>query len=142
MVPVLGPAGTTTIEEIRKFSDAALPSKLARLRAAEAAAGRPAGSVRFASTVFTCMPTTSPAHTGQAAEGLSGMFGLSPDDTRKHPVVLLGTPEEMAAELRRRETAHGLSFLCINFSSLAHMQRFGEEVLPLVREAPSGATDR
>ncbi len=142
MVPVLGPAGTTTIEEIRKFSDAALPAKLERVRAAEAAAGRQAGSVRFASTVFTYVPTTSAAHTQQVAEGLSGMFGLSPDDTRKHPVVLVGTPEETAAELGRREAMHGLSFLCINFSSFAHTQRFGEEVLPLLREAASSATDR
>ena len=63
MVPVLGPAGTTTIAEIRKFSDAAIPEKLARVRAAEAAAGRPAGSARFASTVFTYMPTVSAAQT-------------------------------------------------------------------------------
>src|SRR5687767_8366817 len=50
MVPILGPAGTTTLEEIRKFSDDALPAKLARVRAAEAAAGRAPGSVRLAST--------------------------------------------------------------------------------------------
>src|SRR5262249_36074616 len=38
MVPVLGPAGTTTLEEIRKFDDDGLPEKLARVRAAEARA--------------------------------------------------------------------------------------------------------
>jgi alkanesulfonate monooxygenase SsuD/methylene tetrahydromethanopterin reductase-like flavin-dependent oxidoreductase (luciferase family) len=130
---VLGPAGTTTVAEIRKFSDAALPEKLARVRAAEAAAGRPAGSVRFASTVFTYVPTDSTARTREVAEGMSGLFGLSPDDTRRHPVTLIGTPEEMAAELRRRETAHGLSLLCINFASLEHVRHFGEHVLPLVR---------
>lgn len=137
MVPVLGPAGTTTLEEIRKFADAALPAKLARVRAAEAAAGRPPGSVRFASTVFTYMPTSSPAHTEKVAEGLAGMFGLSPDDVRKHPVALVGTPEEMAAELRRREATHGLSLLSINFGSVEQMRQFGENVLPLVREGAS-----
>jgi probable F420-dependent oxidoreductase len=133
MVPVLGPAGTTTIEEIRKFSDAALPEKLARVRAAEAAAGRAAGSVRFASTVFTYMPTAAPADTRRMAEGVSGVFGLSPEDTQKHPVVLIGTPEEMAAELRRRQRTHGLSLLCVNFASHEHARQFGEQVIPLVR---------
>jgi len=133
MVPVLGPAGTTTIDEIRKFSDAAVPEKLARVRAAEKAAGRPAGSVRFASTVFTYMPTTSREHTQQMAEGISGVFGLSPDETRRHPVALIGTPEEMAAELRRREQTHGLALLCINFGSLDQARQFGERVIPLVR---------
>jgi alkanesulfonate monooxygenase SsuD/methylene tetrahydromethanopterin reductase-like flavin-dependent oxidoreductase (luciferase family) len=134
MVPVLGPAGTTTIDEIRKFSDAALPAKLARLRAAEAAAGRPAGSVRFASTVFTYLPTSSPEQTRQAAERLAAVLGLRPDETPTHPVALVGTPEEMAAELRRRERTHGLSLLCINFASLDQIRQFGEQVLPRVRE--------
>ncbi|MGH7894634.1 MAG: hypothetical protein ACREQL_08190, partial [Candidatus Binatia bacterium] len=69
------------------------------------------------------------------AEGLSGMFGLSPDDTRKHPVALIGTPDEMAAELRRRQATHGLSLLCINFNSRDQARQFGEQVLPLVRPA-------
>ena len=132
MVPVLGPAGTTTLGEIRKFSDDALPAKLARVRAAEAAAGRPPGSVKFASTIFTYAPTASAAQSEQMAQGLAGMFGLSPEDARKHPVALVGTPEEMATELRRRETVHGLDLLCINFGSLEHMKQFGEQVLPLL----------
>jgi len=133
MVPVLGPAGTTTMEEIRKFSDTALPGKLARVRAAEQRAGRPAGSARFASTVFTYMPTTSAAQTHQMLEGMAGMFGLSPEETGKHPITLIGTPEEMALELRRREATHGLSLVCINFSSNAQMRQFGEQVLPFAR---------
>lgn len=133
MVPVLGPAGTTTMAEIKKFSDAALPAKLARVRDAERAAGRPAGSTAFATTVFTYMPTTSAAQTEQMAGGLAGVFGLTPEDTRKHPVALLGTPEEMAEELRRRERTHGLSLVCINFPSIDHARQFGERVIPLVR---------
>jgi len=133
MVPVLGAAGTTTIDEIRKFSDAALAPKLARVRAAEAAAGRPRGSVRFASTVFTYIPTTSAAETRQRAEGLSGMFGLSPDEVLKHPVVLIGTPDEIAAELRRREATHDLALLCIQFTTLEQTRDFGTRVLPLLR---------
>jgi len=132
MVPVLGPAGTTTFDEIRKFSDAALLEKLARVRAAERTAGRPPGSARFASTIFTYVPTTSAAHTRQVLEGMSGMFGLTPEETGRHPISLVGTPEEMAAELRRRETTHGLSLLCINFASNDQMRQFGEQVLPLV----------
>jgi probable F420-dependent oxidoreductase len=133
MVPVLGPAGTTTMDEIRKFTDAALPAKLARVRAAEAAAGRAPGSVRFASTVFSYVPTSSVEHTRQVAEGLAGTFGLSPAEMLTHPVALIGTPAEMAAELRRREAAHGLSLLCVNFASLDQVRGFAELVLPLVR---------
>jgi probable F420-dependent oxidoreductase len=133
MVPVLGPAGTTTIEEIRRFGDAALGEKLARVRAAEAKAGRAPGTVRFASTVFTFLPTATSADTARSLEGLSGLFGVSPEETGRHPVALVGTPEEMAAELRRRERTHGLSLLCINFTTAEQVEHFGTKVLPLVR---------
>jgi len=135
MVPVLGPAGTTTLDEIRKFADTALPEKLARVRKAEAAAGRPAGSVRFASTIFTYVPTASPAHTQKLAEALGGTFGLPPADALRHPVALVGTAEEVVMELRRREAAHGLSLLNVNFSSAEHLRQFGEQVLPHLRRA-------
>jgi probable F420-dependent oxidoreductase len=133
MVPVLGPAGTTTLDEIRKFDDDGLPEKLARVRAAESRAGRPARSVRFASTVFSYSPTETAAATGTIAENLGGVFGLSADALRRHPIALVGTPDEMIAELRRRERVHGLSLLAINFSSPEQLREFGERVLPHVR---------
>jgi probable F420-dependent oxidoreductase len=133
MVPVLGAAGTATFDEIRKFDDDGLADKLARVRAAEAKAGRTSGTVRFASTVFTYSPTDSPAQTAKIAEGMAGAFGLSPDAFRRHPVALIGTPEEMIEELRRREKVHGLSLLALNFSNAAQLRDFGERVLPHVR---------
>ncbi|HVN85362.1 MAG TPA: LLM class flavin-dependent oxidoreductase [Candidatus Binatia bacterium] len=129
MVPVIGAAGTTTLEEVRKFSDAALADKLARVRAAEVKAGRPKGSTRFASTIFNYAMTDSPKRTQQMAERLGGVFGLSADDLLKHPIALMGTPEEMIAELRRREAVHGLSLLAINFSGLDQIREFGERVI-------------
>jgi probable F420-dependent oxidoreductase len=133
MVPVIGKAGTTTLDEIQKFSDEALPAKLARVRKAEALAGRAPDSVRFASTIFTYAPTTSPEQSDTIAQGMAGMFGLTPDALRRHPIALIGTPDEMAAELRRREREHGLSLLAINFSSSEQIRTFGEQVLPRVR---------
>src|SRR5262249_23981797 len=45
MVPVIGAAGTTTMEEIRRFDDDGLPERLARVRAAETKPGRLAACV-------------------------------------------------------------------------------------------------
>ena len=132
MVPVIGAAGTTTLEELQKFTDTALPAKLARVRAAAAAAGRPAGSVRFASTVFNYSMTASPRDTQALAERMAGLFGLTPADFLHHPIGLVGTPEEMIAELKRREQLHGLALLAINFSSQKQIREFGEKVLPHV----------
>ena len=60
MVPQIGAAGTTTLEELQRFTDTALPTKLARVRGAAAKAGRPVGAVRFASTIFNYAMTASP----------------------------------------------------------------------------------
>jgi len=131
MVPRLGDAGTTTVDEIRKFSDAAVPAKLARVRAAEAAAGRKKGSARFATTIFNYVPTTSPAETKKAAEGLAGIFGGTMEEILRHPVSLIGTPEEIREELRRREETHGLSMLVMTFTTLDQMRAFADRVLGL-----------
>src|SRR5262249_37987003 len=105
----------------------------ARVRAAEASAGRPPGSVRFASTVFTFAPTDSQARTREIVAGLSQVFGLAPEALKRHPIALIGTPDEMIEELRRRERVHGLSLLALNFSSLDQLRDFGTKVLPNVR---------
>ena len=133
MAPAIGAAGTTTIDTVSAFSDAALGDKLARVRAAEAAAGRAPGSVRFASTVFTYALTDSAAATRGLADGLGQMFGLAPEDVLRHPVVLIGTPDEMVAELRRRERTYHLELLAINFASADQLRTFGEQILPAVR---------
>lgn len=132
MVPSTGKAGTTTVEEIQKFSDEALAEKLARVRAAESKAGRAAGSVQFASTVFSYVMTKSPQDTLSMAERLGPLFGLAPEALLRHPVALIGTAEEMVVELKRREQQHGLALLAINFSSPKHVRLFAERVLPHV----------
>jgi alkanesulfonate monooxygenase SsuD/methylene tetrahydromethanopterin reductase-like flavin-dependent oxidoreductase (luciferase family) len=130
MVPVIGAAGTTTLEEIAKFTDTSLNAKLARVRMAEQKAGRNKGCVRFASTIFSYAMTQSEAETTQIAEPLAKMFNLSVQDLLRHPVSLIGTAEQMAEELRRREATHGLSMLAINFANLEQLKDFGEKVIP------------
>ena len=129
MVPVIGAAGTTTLDEVRKFSDGSLTAKLELVREAARKAGR-SQPVRFASTIFNYVMTDTVRQTRETAEQLSGFFGLPPDELLRHPVGLVGTPEEMVDELRRREAAHGLSLLAINFANQEQLRKFGEKVLP------------
>jgi probable F420-dependent oxidoreductase len=133
MAPAIGGAGTTTIESVVAFSDATVPEKLARVREAEARAGRAPGSVRYASTIFSYSMTDSPAATQALAENLGRLFSLAPADVIRHPVVLIGTPEEMVTELRRRERTHGLSLVAVNFTNQDEIRRFGEKVLAVFR---------
>jgi len=130
LIPSQGGPGTTTLEAVRAFSDEALGGKLAVVRAAELAAGRAPGSVKLATTIFTYALTDSPMATRKRAENLVGVFGATADDVLRHPNVLLGTPEEMEAELRRRNATHGMEMVAVTFADSAQIETFGREVIP------------
>jgi len=130
MVPQTGRQGTTKPEEIAKLTDDALAAKLAVVREEERNAGRAAGSVKFATTIFSLTFTESPEKTRETAEFMGSLFGLTPSAVRSHPVVLIGTPEEMVEELSRRRDTHALALLGVNPSDHAQLERFGREVLP------------
>ena len=130
MVPQTGKQGTTTPEEIKKLTDDVIDEKLALVREEESKAGRPSGSVKFATTVFNLMFTESPAKTAEAAEMVGSLVGMDAETTLRHPVVLIGTPEEMVDELSRRRDAHGLDLLGLHPGDDAGLERFGQEVLP------------
>jgi probable F420-dependent oxidoreductase len=130
MVPHLGGPATTRFDEVAKFTDAALATKLELVRTAEAAAGRTPGSVKLATTAFNFQVTSSARETREAAEPVAGLLGLSVDDVLHHPAMLVGTVEEIAAELTRRREVHGLQIIGINHSSTEQLRTFGEKVVP------------
>ena len=130
MTPAIGGDGTTTIPAVAAFNDAVVDEKLALVREEAVKAGRAPNAVRYASTIYNYAPTRSAAETKDLAEQLSGLFGLPPLEIQRHPVVLMGTAEEIRDEVARRVAAHGLSQLTINFASIEQLRDFGERVLP------------
>ena len=118
MVPVLGPAGTTTLDEIAGSTTTGCPEKLCpRARRRSRGGPRRKRALRIDRLQLRADRVRG-AHRA-IAEGLGDVFGLPADALRRHPIALVGTPDEMIAELRRRERVHGLSLLAINFSSPA-----------------------
>jgi len=130
MTPAIGGDGTTTIPAVAAFNDAVVDEKLALVRAEAVRAGRSADAVRYASTIYNYAPTRSITETKDLAEQLCALFGLTPTELQRHPVVLIGTAEEIRDEVARRVEAHGLSQLTINFAGIDQLRDFGERVLP------------
>lgn len=129
MVPQTGRAGTTTIEEVRRFDEEAMRRKLELVREEEQRAGRKRGSVRLGTTVYSYNRTGSSQEGRALAEQMGAMFGLPPERLRRHPVALVGTIEEIRDELARRKESLGLDLLVINFPSLQQMEEFGKHVI-------------
>ena len=130
LTPSIGHEGTTTLPTVAAFTDATVREKLALVSEAAVKASRRPDAVRYGSTIYSYASTASPAETKHLAEQLSGLFGVAPSEVLKHPVVLAGTPEEMADEIHRRVETHGLWELTVNFADTDQLRAFGAKVVP------------
>ncbi len=64
-----------------------------------------------------------------AAERIAGNFpGLTPDDLLTSPHALIGTPEQMAEDLRHRRAEYGISYIVINTGLEDHIDQFAPVV--------------
>jgi len=124
----LGRAGTIDQKEMARFTATAFRERAAFLAAECRTTGRPVP--RLYATAFVVTITDSPAATRAAAENMAGMFGVAPEALLQMPSVLLGTPEEMVTELRRRAREDGLTELTLGLPSMKLVRRLGEQVLP------------
>jgi len=67
------------------------------------------------------------------ATGLGGFFGLPEPEVRRMPMVLIGTPDECAAELRRRAREWGVThYILSGYGGTANAERIARDVLARV----------
>ena len=128
----VGRAGYIRFAGVRAFGDAEFLARATFVREEAARLGRDPQSIRLSSIVFQTILTDSPAATRSTAEGMAGGMGIAPDAVLRHPLFLLGTPDECAAELRRRARTWGLAEVVFGVNQPALLRRLGEEVLPRV----------
>jgi probable F420-dependent oxidoreductase len=129
LVPETGGPGTTTMEKVAEFTDAAVADKLSLVRESALAAGRPADAVSYATTIFSYNPATTPAQAQETAEGMGALFGVATDDIIKYPCALVGTPDQMEEELRRRQEAHGLSLVAVGAAGPDGIRNFADNLI-------------
>ncbi len=129
MVPETGGPGTTTMEKVAEFTDAAVAEKLALVRQSAEEAGRPPGAVAYATTIFSYNPASSTKEALETAAAMGAMFNVPVAEILKYPCALVGTPDEMEAELRRREQEHGLSLVAVGAGGPDGIRHFADNVI-------------
>ena len=127
-----GRPGFIALGEIAKFTDAVYRNKVRFLREEAARHGRDGNVIRVGNVIFSTIITESPDATRAMRESMAAFFPLPPDGVGQSPLALIGTPEECAAELRRRITAWEVGQVVFSFSDEATMRRLAEQVLPNV----------
>jgi probable F420-dependent oxidoreductase len=105
------------------FGPAAFEARLALVREA---AGDRFGELELNALVQAVLPGDAKLHTGRLMDQLTG---LSAEDIRESPFLLMGSPEEMADRLKERRERWGLSY----FSTFAHAMDALEPVIALLK---------
>jgi probable F420-dependent oxidoreductase len=133
IISEVGKAGYIKFSSIRSFGEDSFKEKARFVREEAARHGRDPKSITLSATLFQVMLADSPAAARATAEQMSGMFGVGPDELRRLPMFLIGTPEECAVELSRRAKEWDLSEVIFSYPGPDVLRRLGEEVLPHVK---------
>jgi probable F420-dependent oxidoreductase len=127
-----GKAGYIKVDEVSKLTDAVFQEKVRFVRAEAARHGRNPRDIRISNVAFTTMITDSPEATRMSSEALAGFFRIPPEALPRSPMALIGTPDELIAEIKRRTEAWELGQIVFVFTDETTMRRLAEEVLPHV----------
>lgn len=133
IIAPVGAPGYISTAEIGRLTDEAFRERVRFVREEARRHGRDGAAIRISNVAFTTLLTASPAATVEACGMLAGFFNTPPEAVPRAPLGLVGTPEELVAEIRRRQREWDVSQLVFSVSDAALVERLGREVLPALR---------
>jgi probable F420-dependent oxidoreductase len=130
----VGRAGTVDFGEVARFNDDAFVTKGEFVRAEARAAGRNPAAIAMSSIVFMLMIADTKEAGAAMAGNVGPMFGVDAAGARRLPLALIGTPDEIVDELKRREREWGVTLTIVSGArrDAATVRRFVEQILPHV----------
>ena len=136
IVSETGKQGYISLATAAKLTDESFREKIRFLHGEAAKAGRDPKSVRVSGMIFTVAVTESRADAQGMASGVGSMFGVPGEVILSSPLFLIGTAEDVVAELRRRQREWGLSEAIVAGQyTMDTIERFGREVIPHLKGA-------
>lgn len=132
IIPDSGKPGHMSLANARKLTDDSYREKTAFVRDEARRLGRPQDAVKISSFIFMAQITESREATAKYAEMWASGFGQTADQILQSPMLLIGTPDDCASELRRRIKTWGLSqciFATTAFGDESGLRRLREQVL-------------
>lgn len=129
----VGRRGYISLQGAARLDADAFRAKVDFVRAEAVGQGRPAGAVAMSCFLFTVALADSADVSRALREGMAGALGTTPDAVGRAPMALIGTPEEMIAELRRRTREWDVQEVTMQLGDEATVTRFAREVMPALR---------
>jgi len=102
IIPDAGKGGYISLEVVKRTTDDSFRQKVSFVREEARRLGRKPDAVRISNFIFTAIVSDSREATRKTAEMMAPMFGQTPEGILASPMILIGTPEECIAELKRR----------------------------------------
>lgn len=102
IIPEAGKRGHISMEVVKRTNDKSFREKVTFVRDEAKKLGRKPEAVKVSNFVFATILSESREATRKTAEMMAPMFQQTADELLVSPMILIGTPEECIAELKRR----------------------------------------
>jgi probable F420-dependent oxidoreductase len=133
VISEVGAAGYISMAGAARLNADAFRSKVDFVRAEAARFGRDPKAVEISNVCFTVFLADDAKASQAMREGTAGMLGGTADTVMRAPMVLIGTPEEVVEEIRRRAREWEVKEMVIPLQDEALAARFAREVIPALR---------
>jgi len=134
VISAVGRRGFISMQSAGQLDDDRLRATAEFVRAEATRLGRDPRSIEMSNFAFSFMLADTREAGSAMRAGLAGMLGTSPEAVAQSPMALIGTPDEVIAELRRRVTEWDLRELVIQLQDETLVTRFARDVMPALRE--------
>jgi probable F420-dependent oxidoreductase len=133
--PSGGAKGKIDIEDALKFDEAEFRRRVDLLATQCKEIGRNFADIELSGMVYVLIAKTE-TEAETMASVTAQMMGIDASNlaaVRTSPSTLVGTPEQIAAEMRRRARDLGVTYYFCNFLGPDMLELFGREVIPQLR---------
>jgi len=133
IISEVGRRGYISLAGAAGLDDDATRAKIDFVRAEAARVGRDPHAIEISNFVFVMAMADSADASRTLREGVGAGLGLSAEAAARAPMALIGTPDEMVAEIGRRVEAWETREVVFQFQDEAVVRRFAREVMPAFR---------
>ena len=132
IIAEVGGPGYISTAKAAALTNDAFRTKVQFLRDEAKRHGRDGNAIRISNVAFTTMLTDSAEGTQAASQALAGFFRVPAETVAQTPLALVGTPDEMAKEIKRRARDWGVDQVVFSVKDRGLLERLAKEVIPQV----------
>lgn len=130
IISAVGRRGFISMQGAARLDNDQFRATVDFVRTETARLGRDPQSIEISNVAFSFMLLDTRDAAASMREGMAGILGTTPDAVIRAPMALIGTPDELVAEVRRRAREWDVREVVLSLQDEAMVARFAREVMP------------